>query len=47
MPWDRSNLPAGGGERVARPPVPRRPLPLTARTGGTRGRVPAANGTRP
>jgi hypothetical protein len=54
MPWDRSNLPAGGGERVARSPVPRRPLPPVARTGmprartgGTRGRIPAANGTRP
>jgi hypothetical protein len=47
MPWDRSSLPAAGGERVARPPVPRRPLPPVARTGGTRGRVPAANGTRP
>ena len=39
MPWDRSNLPAGGGERVARPPLPRRPLPPIARTGGTRGRA--------
>jgi hypothetical protein len=54
MPWDRSNLPAAGGERVARPPLPSRPLPPSARTGGTRGRVPAtrrrvpaANGTRP
>ena len=53
MPWDRSSLPAAGGERVARPPLPSRPLPPSARTGGTRGRapatrrrIPAANGTR-
>jgi hypothetical protein len=46
MPWDRSNLPAAGGERVARPPLPRRPMPPTARSGGTRGRIPAANGSR-
>ncbi len=44
MPWDRSNLPAAGGERVAPPPVARRPLPPSARTGGTRGRAPAMRG---
>ena len=48
MPWDRSALPAGGGERVARPPVARRPMPPMARAGaGTRGRMPVANGSRP
>jgi hypothetical protein len=48
MPWDRSALPAGGGERVARPPVPRRPMPPMARAGaGTRGRMPVPNGSRP
>src|SRR5271166_6841966 len=26
LPWDRSSLPVGGGERVGRPPMPRRPL---------------------
>ncbi len=46
LPWDRSSLPAGGGERVARPPVRRKPLPPAARARGTRGRVPTANGTR-
>jgi len=48
MPWDRSALPAGGGERVARPPVARRPMPPMARAGaGTRGRMPVPNGSRP
>lgn len=48
LPWDRSSLPVGGGERVGRPPtMPRRPLPPTARAGGTRGRIPAPNGSRP
>lgn len=57
LPWDRSTLPVGGGERVERPPVPRRPMPPVARTGGTRvppvargtrGRAPVpANGSRP
>jgi len=48
MPWDRSALPAGGGERVARPPAARRPMPPMARAGaGTRGRMPVANGSRP
>ena len=46
LPWDRSSLPVGGGERVARPSVPRRPMPPTARSGGTRSRVPASNGSR-
>jgi len=47
MPWDRSALPAGGGERVARPPVARRPMPPMARAGaGTRGRMPVPNGSR-
>jgi hypothetical protein len=48
MPWDRSALPAGGGGRVARPPLARRPMPPMARAGaGTRGRVPMPNGSRP
>jgi hypothetical protein len=47
LPWDRSALPAAGGERVARPPMPRRPMPPTARAGGTRGRLPVTNGSRP
>ena len=48
MPWDRSALPAGGGERVARPPVTGRPMPPMARAGaGTRGRMPVPNGSRP
>jgi hypothetical protein len=48
MPWDRSALPAGGGERVARPPAARRPMPPMARAGaGTRGRMPVPNGSRP
>ena len=48
MPWDRSALPAGGGERVARPPVTGRPMPPMARAGaGTRGRMPVANGSQP
>jgi hypothetical protein len=46
LPWDRSSLPVGGGERVGRPPVPRGPMPPTARSGGTRGRIPASNGSR-
>ena len=46
MPWDRSNLPAGGGERVGRPPLPSRPMPPVARTGGTRGRTLSQNGSR-
>ena len=44
MPWDRSNLPAGGGERVSRPPLPSRPMPPVARAGGTRGRTLSQNG---
>ena len=46
MPWDRSNLPVGGGERVSRPPLPSRPMPPVARTGGTRGRTLSQNGSR-
>src|SRR5690348_16083474 len=47
MPWDRSALPAGGGERVSRPPVARRAMPPMARAGaGTRGRMSVPNGSR-
>jgi len=48
MPWDRSSLPAAGGERVKGPRLPRRPIPPVARSGGgTRGRIPMPNGSRP
>ena len=47
LPWDRSSLPAGGGERLGRPSVPRQPMHPTARSGGTRGLIPARNGSRP
>jgi hypothetical protein len=46
LPWDRSSLPVGGGERVARPPLPRKPPRPAERARGTRGRVPAMNGSR-
>ena len=46
MPWDRSDLPVSGGERVGRPPLPSRPMPSVARTGGTRDRALSQNGSR-
>jgi hypothetical protein len=53
LPWDRSTL-VGGGERIGRAPVPRRPVPpvarsaMPARPSGTRGRtVATVNGNRP
>ncbi len=42
LPWDRSTLPVGGGERVAPPPVPRRPMPPVARGWGNAGPDPGA-----
>lgn len=48
LPFDRTGLPVGGGERVPRTPARRPPTSPTARMAGTRGRIPvSANGRRP
>ena len=46
LPWDRSNLPAGGGERVARPPLPAPPAAAGRAHRRHAGPVPAARESR-